>query len=140
MTGKIFLRVRNDGLGISRAAACVAHAWYVRGCLVTSAACLRTIADYTMAQIYSDSDMDGADGELYVIGVCATDGWESEEGENEQIEYWKDTDWDGCEWCELPHRHVASSLLLTHAVCYCGGRVEFKCGKLKDDYSDSDSD
>ena len=49
--------------------------------------------------------MDGADGELYVIGVCATDGWTSEDEELEQIEYWKDTDFEGTEWCAA---HAAS--------------------------------
>jgi hypothetical protein len=51
-----------------------------------------------MEQIWSDNDMDGADGELYVIGVCATDGWADEDDEVEQIDYWKDTDFDGTEW------------------------------------------
>jgi hypothetical protein len=51
-----------------------------------------------MEQILSDNDMDGADGELYVIGVCATDGWADEDDEVEQIDYWKDTDFDGTEW------------------------------------------
>lgn len=51
-----------------------------------------------MDQIWADNDMDGADGELYVIGVCATDGWADESDETEQIEYWKDTDFEGCEW------------------------------------------
>jgi len=64
-----------------------------------------TVTDYTMEQIWSDSDMDGADGELYVIGVCATDGWTSEDEELEQIEYWKDTDFEGTEWCAA---HAAS--------------------------------
>lgn len=55
-------------------------------------------ADYTMEQIWSDSDMDGADGELYVIGVCATDGWADDDDELAQIDYWKDTDFEGTEW------------------------------------------
>ena len=59
------------------------------------------VADYTMEQIWADSDMDGADGELYVIGVCATDGWTDEEDELAQIDYWKDTDFEGTEWYDL---------------------------------------
>ena len=86
-----------------------------------------------MDQIWADNDMDGADGELYVIGVCATDGWSEEADETEQIEYWKDTDFDGCEWCDLPRRHAAVLTRPDPGVRVCAGvacRVEFKCGKL----------
>ena len=54
--------------------------------------------------------MQAADGELYVIGIVESDGWANDaEEEEDQIEYWKYTEFDGCEW------------------------LEFKCGSLYED-------
>lgn len=89
-----------------------------------------------MEQIKNDNDMEGMDGELYVIGVCATDGWTDEDEELDQIDYWKDTDFEGTEWCglhstrhkySLPARPLLNSCVRRYRV----NRVEFKCGGLE---------
>ena len=35
----------------------------------------------TVGQIWTDSNLEGADGELYVIGVVASDGWDVDDND-----------------------------------------------------------
>ena len=52
----------------------------------------------TVGQIYTDSALEGADGELYVIGVVASDTWADEAA---QVEYWKAADFAATEFVEF---------------------------------------